>query len=354
MLPHPRPAVLLATADLRLSAELERLLATLHLAVVSIADSRHLLAVLPSATEQSASPQLPGLLLLDSRLPDVASGRLLAALSEPAIRRNWAIALLAEDVPDTIADEWLARHREGILDDIVPRSADAAAWKIHLNTMQRSHALFCEVEQLREASLLEIKRDPLTGTLNRDTLLTVLFRETDRIQRQSGALTLMAIDLDAFRHWNHKLGRDAGDQLLRESARRVTRLLRTYDVLGRTGGDEFLLILPGCSIVNATLLAERLRNEVFAEPFWVHLHPHRSHSPANTQDKAEIAEVHLSASYAIASSRGRSPVVVLREVEQTLRDAAAQGPGAILGFGDRLAASAETPQLFSEAETAIF
>lgn len=339
MLPYPHPTVLLASADLRLIAELERLLTTLHLAVVSVADSRQLLAELHHAAEKES----PGLLLLDGRLPEIASCRLLATLSEPAIRRNWALALVA----DEISEEWAARLKEGVLDDIVPRSADAATWKMHLHTMQHSHALYCEVEQLREATLLDAKRDALTGTLNRDTLLTVLFRETDRIQRHPGSLALLAIDLDGLKHWNRELGRDVGDQLLRESARRISRLLRTYDVLGRIGSDEFLIILPGCSAVNAVLLAERLRNEVFGEPFWVRYYPDRS----KNESKGEIAEVHLSASSGITLSRGRSPVVVLSEVEQTVREAATQAPGTILCFGDRSSTTAETPQLFPRAET---
>jgi diguanylate cyclase (GGDEF)-like protein len=309
----------------------------MHLSVAHISDTRQLMVAIE---ENSSSEADIRLLLLDGRLADVANCRLLAALSEPSIRRKWALALLADET----SDEWTARLHEGIVDVILPRTVDACAWKMHLTTIERSHALRCEAEQLREASLLEVKRDALTGTLNRDTLLTVLFRETDRIQRHSGSLALMAIDLDGFRHWNQTLGRNAGDQLLREAARRISRLLRTYDVLGRIGGDEFLLILPGCSTVNAVTLAERLRVEVFGEPFWVNT----SSEPQSVQSK--IAEVRLTATAAITLSRGRSPIVVLREVERILRHAREREPGTILCSGEYLPSAEEAPRLFSEAE----
>jgi len=344
ILAHSHPAVLLASADPRLTAELERLLPAMQLSLTSVSDSRHLPAALEAAG-QSLTAGTQGLLLLDGRLPEVANCRLLAAVSEPSIRRNWAVALIASEV----SDEWIARLREGIIDDIVPREADPPAWRTHLSLIQRGHTLFRELEELREASLLEVKRDTLTGTLNRDTLLTVLFRETDRIQRQQGSLALIGIDLDGLRAVNHEHGRDAGDQILREAARRISRLLRTYDVLGRIGSDEFLLILPGCSIVNAVMLAERLRSEVFGEPYWVRRSP--AHNPYTATEKGEIVELRLTASYGIVLSHGRSPVVVMREIEQLLRQASQLDGDVILRPGERLSKRGETPQLFPEAET---
>lgn len=344
MLPHSHPVVLLASADQRLTAELERLLPALHLSLTTVADSRHLASALEAAT-QSLAEGTQGLLLLDGRLPEVANCRLLAQFSEPAIRRGWALALIATEV----SDEWIERLREGIIDDIVPREADAPAWKTHLSLIQRGHTLFRELEELREASLQKVQRDTLTGALNRDTLLTILFRETDRIQRQQGSLALIGVDLDNLRRHNQEHGREAGDQLLRETVRRISRILRTYDALGRISSDEFLLVLPGCSTVNAVMLAERLRNEVFGEPFWVRRAP--SHN-APAAAKGEVAEVRLSASYGIVLSHGRSPVVVMREVELLLQEASRHQDGVILRPGER--ALDQSPQLFPEIETLAF
>ena len=326
--------VLLASADPRLTEQLRQIFSALGQPFGVMTRGEEVLAAVDAPEGADAPPRV---LLLDARLPGAANGRLLAALHERGARRRWAMALIAEQ----ISDEWIARLREGVIDDIVPRTADAAAWQTHLSTMQRGHALYREVESLRENSLLEVKHDPVTGVLNRDTMLTVLFRETDRVQRLHGPLSVMALGLDDFPQRTEELGRGNADPLLREVARRASRTLRTYDALGRLGYDEFLLILPGCSTVNTVMLAERLRIEVFGEPFWVKRAAH------------EIVEVRLSCCFGIALSRGRSPVVVAREAEQMLGQARQQGAGTIRIAGDAMGSGTEAgvARLFPEAET---
>ena len=170
---------------------------------------------------------------------------------------------------------------------------------------------------LREAAALNAQMDLLTGVYNRATMLSMLFRETDRAQRLKSALCMVLFDIDDFGHWNSRLGSEACDELLCQVAGRTARLLRSYDLLGRAGKDEFLIAMPGCSAVNAVLLAERLRVDVFSVPY--HL---------------AGESIRLSACFGIASSRGRSPVVVLREAEQALLLAKASGPESIQCSGD--------------------
>ena len=100
-------------------------------------------------------------------------------------------------------------------------------------------------------------------------------------------------------------------------AARTAHLLRSYDVLGRPGMDELLVVLPGCGINNAMMLAERLRLDVFSVPFHV-----------------GGEAIRLSACFGLAVSNGRSPVVVLREAEQALERAREAGPESIECFGD--------------------
>jgi GGDEF domain-containing protein len=83
--------------------------------------------------------------------------------------------------------------------------------------------------------------------------------------------------------------------------------------------DEFLVVLPGCSTANAVMLAERLRMDVFSSPF-----------------RVGGESIRLSACFGLASSRGRSPVVVLREAEEALERARGAGPETIQCFGDSL------------------
>ena len=325
--------VLLASADPRLTEKLQHIFSLLGHPFEAMTREEEVLAAV-DAPQTADTP--PGILLLDLLLPGAANGRLLAALHEQGARQRWAVALIAEQ----ISDEWIERLREGVIDDIVHRSADATAWQTHLSTMQRGHALCCELESLRENSLLEVKHDPVTGVLNRDTMLTVLFRETDRVQRLQGPLSVMALGLDDFPLRAGELGHGNADQLLREVARRASRLLRTYDAIGRLRYDEFLMILPGCSTINTVMLAERLRLEVFGEPFWVKRAPH------------DIVELRLSCCFGVALSRGRSPVVVARKAEQMLVRARRQGAGTIRVAGDATSSpEAGAARLFSEAET---
>jgi len=298
--------VLLVSPDALLALDLERIFVLFGYRVATAADGGSALSALQRLDEAAV-------ILLDERVDWVASGRLLAAMDSPGLRKRCAIALIAEEV----SDEWIARLREGVLDDIVPRSADAAAWRMHLSSMQRGHRLLMELEELRAASLLEVQHDRVTGVFHREAMLKLLFRETDRVQRLSGSLCVMAMDIDDFGHWNGELGRDGGDALLREVSARVGRLLRSYDLLGRCGAEAFLLALPGCGTANAWLLAERLRMEVFGEPFGV-----------ATACRGAVS-VQLTASFGIAASGGRSPVVVVREARLALEQARSAGPDSI-------------------------
>ena len=179
---------------------------------------------------------------------------------------------------------------------------------------------------------IDFETDALTGTLTRDAMLSMLFRETDRVQRMKSCVSLVLFDIDNFGHWNARLGRDAGDEMLCQVAQRTVRLLRSYDLLGRAGPDEFLMILPGCRMADAAMLAERLRTDVFAAPF-------------------EIGgdAVRLSACFGIVSSGGRSPLVVLREAEQALRLARQTGPESIEYFSETAAQAAPASPMSSGA-----
>jgi two-component system, cell cycle response regulator len=303
------PRVLLVSPDSALLLDLHQIFSSLGLRTETVTNDEAAASALASISGSGI-----GIIVLDVHLPEIANGRLLARIHESGARRHSAVALIAEEV----SDEWIARLREGVIDDIVPRSADVTAWNTHLNIMQRGHQLHCELQQLKETALEEIQYDRLTGAFNRETMLSVLFRETDRVQRLRGELCLVVFDVDDFAHWNNELGRDACDRLLREVAKRTGRILRSYDLLGRTGKDEFLLALPGCSTINAVMLAERLRMDVFGEPFAVQNGP------------ADAVPVRLTACFGITSSRGRSPVVVLREAEETLAQGKLRGPDSIL------------------------
>ena len=162
---------------------------------------------------------------------------------------------------------------------------------------------------------IEPQLDSLTGLMTRPALLDTLFRETDRAQRSRQPLSLIQLAVDDFEHWKSRLTRTQCDALIQAVAERISRMLRSYDAFGRVSEHEFLLIVPGCSVQNANLLAERLRVEVFAAPI-----------------AAGDDLLRLSACFGIASSEGRSPVVVLQEAESALHGAQKAGPESIRTF----------------------
>jgi diguanylate cyclase (GGDEF)-like protein len=102
-------------------------------------------------------------------------------------------------------------------------------------------------------------RDPLTGLNNRRSTLEELQNRFDLSQRHNRPLAVIMCDLDHFKQINDTLGHGAGDMVLEEFGQRVKSNLRTTDLAGRIGGEEFLLILPETDMDGALLLAERLR-----------------------------------------------------------------------------------------------
>lgn len=303
-MPAPTPTYLLASAHPALLARVEPVLlrAGAQVAMVPTADA---------ALAAMTGPHPPDLVLLDAGLPGMPLQQLLAAARADEFGQRLPILLIA----DTITQEWLDRLDEGILDDLIPRDAEGAYWQLRASSVLRAHRVSCELGALRENAARTAQLDRLTGVYNREALLSLLFRETDRVQRLHSPLSLLAFDVDDFGHWNARLGMEACDEMLRQAVRRTARLLRSYDLLGRTGHDEFLIALPGCSVVNAVTFAERLRLEVFSSPY-----------------RIGDESIRLSACFGIAQSHGRSPVVVLREAEQALARARESGPESIQTF----------------------
>ena len=102
------------------------------------------------------------------------------------------------------------------------------------------------------------RTDPLTGTLNRRGVTEVLARELNRATRRQRPISIVAIDLDGLREVNNSLGHGAGDDLLTAVTRHWIASVRRDDSVGRTGGDEFLLVLPDTSLDQAHAIVDRL------------------------------------------------------------------------------------------------
>jgi diguanylate cyclase (GGDEF)-like protein len=109
--------------------------------------------------------------------------------------------------------------------------------------------------------------DPGTGAYNRRHLQDTLDREVTRARRGGHPLAVICFDLDHFKRVNDTHGHAAGDQVLRECVQRVQAELRGGDMLCRSGGEEFALLLPDTGLPEAGVLAERLRAAIAGRPF---------------------------------------------------------------------------------------
>jgi diguanylate cyclase (GGDEF)-like protein/PAS domain S-box-containing protein len=119
-----------------------------------------------------------------------------------------------------------------------------------------------ELKRARENLHFRATHDSLTSLLNREAILDMLGREIARSSREHSATAVLLADLDHFKNVNDQFGHPVGDEVLRETARRFLRAVRTYDLVGRLGGEEFLVILGGCGAQEALARADQLRQSI--------------------------------------------------------------------------------------------
>jgi diguanylate cyclase (GGDEF)-like protein/PAS domain S-box-containing protein len=126
--------------------------------------------------------------------------------------------------------------------------------------------LISELTKTKESLQFQATHDGLSGLLNRVAVLDVLRRELSRADREDTPLSVIMADVDYFKQINDQHGHLTGDIALREIAKRIRESVRDYDSVGRYGGDEFLVVLPGCDRVSAEKMAERLRRSFSQRP----------------------------------------------------------------------------------------
>ena len=143
-------------------------------------------------------------------------------------------------------------------DDYLTKPFDPHELRARLRVGERMLEIQRELITAREELRLQATQDALTGMLNRRLVLDILERELTRGQRLELPLAVLMIDIDHFKAVNDAYGHQAGDAVLKEVAARVSTTVRPYDSVGRYGGEEFLVILPGCDEPRAQIVAERL------------------------------------------------------------------------------------------------
>ena len=148
----------------------------------------------------------------------------------------------------------IARERLGLAASIVFLSFVCSSARL-LVTQNR---LLLAKEALRR----EASRDGLTSLWNRKAILAILERDLLRAERDGQPVGLIMIDVDHFKQINDSRGHAAGDTVLRIIASGIASVLRPYDSVGRCGGEEFLIVAPGCGMAATSELAERVRSHV--------------------------------------------------------------------------------------------
>lgn len=172
--------------------------------------------------------------------------------------------LLLLTVKDSLAN--LVQGLQDGADDYLVKPFEPLELQARLNVGRRLLAVQEELITAREAMRVQATTDSLTGVWNRRSILEILERELSRGVRDGSPVSIVMADLDHFKQVNDSLGHQAGDAVLRETVRRIAAATRPYDAVGRYGGEEFLVVLPGCGLTEAAGCAERMRGNVADQP----------------------------------------------------------------------------------------
>jgi two-component system cell cycle response regulator len=204
------------------------------------------------AWEVLRGPDAPSLALLDWVLPGIDGIELCRRIRTLGSNGTYiyTVMLTAKNRKKN-----LLTAMEAGADDYLAKPVDLSELKARILVGKR-------ILDLQQSLRFAATHDFLTGLLNRAEILASLERELSRSTREGKSAGIILADLDHFKEINDTLGHAAGDAVLKEVARRLKSDLRIYDVAGRYGGEEFLLVLPSCDLHTATRRADEIRRRV--------------------------------------------------------------------------------------------
>jgi two-component system cell cycle response regulator len=197
----------------------------------------------------------PNLVILDWMMPGLDGVEICKKMRKDD-REPYAYIILLTSLH---REEDLITGMEAGADDYITKPFNSSELRVRLRAGMRIIELQNELIEAREALREQATHDPLTGLWNHTEILHILERELSRAERENGHVSMIMADLDHFKNINDRYGHMAGDSVLRLTTSRMNSLMRSYDYIGRYGGEEFVIVLPGCDRESAAAFAERLR-----------------------------------------------------------------------------------------------
>ncbi len=199
---------------------------------------------------QSQDP--PNLVLLDWMLPEIDGIELARRIRTLGADGAYiyTVMLTAKDKKRDLLTAMAAGA-----DDYLAKPVDPSELKARISVAKR-------ILDLHQSLRFAATHDFLTKLLNRAEILASLRRELSRSAREDKPIAIIMADVDHFKKINDSLGHPVGDTVLKEVAERLKLDLRPYDLVGRYGGEEFLILLPNCGLKVATRRADEIRDLV--------------------------------------------------------------------------------------------
>lgn len=159
----------------------------------------------------------------------------------------------------TMGTEEISRCLRAGADDFVYRKTDPAELKARISVGVRTAQLEKKLIDLNNRLKYLVRTDSLTGLLNHSAILKELSMELERARRDGSSTSILMIDLDRFKMVNDTHGHQTGDRVLIAFSNHLCRSCRSFDRIGRYGGEEFMVILPRTDEAEALSIGERIR-----------------------------------------------------------------------------------------------